>query len=32
MAYGELNSHMTPKCQTGDPNTIRPRYLENGWR
>jgi len=23
---------MTQKCQTGDPNAFRARYLENGWR
>jgi len=23
---------MTQKGQTRDPNTLRPQYLENGWR
>jgi len=23
---------MTQKGQTGDPNALRARYLENGWR
>jgi len=37
MAYGESNghvtdSHVTPKGQTRDPNTLRAQYIEKRWR
>jgi len=30
MADGLSDGHMTLKCETCDPNTLRAQYLENG--